>query len=131
MLEKNDALTLALRDTETEQFMGYVTAVVNKHRHYILEISSLAVSPDFQRRGCGYQLMTHIENFAQEIECTELQLWVSGNNEQALSFYVTYGFRLPSHTKIPFGDEAGGRILLYKTVGMQPINWVYDLQQAI
>lgn len=59
------------------------------------ELFSIAVSPNFQNRGIGKQLLVRVEDIAKESGAQRLSLTTDYyNNAKALNFYKTYGFQV-------------------------------------
>lgn len=77
-------------------------------RGNVFTILSIAVSPEFQGKGVGHDLMIHSENFAKEHGYNQLHLTVHPENVQAVSFYEKYGF-----IKVNFEDKWAGAMVKY------------------
>ncbi len=74
-----------------------------------LEISTLAVLPQFQSRGWGQHLMAHAENYAHELGLSEIRLYT---NEKLDHYYRKLGFVETSRTL----DEGYRRVFMKKSL---------------
>lgn len=59
-----------------------------------MKLDKLYVHPDFQRRGCGRQLVARAAAAARAAGCAALVLAVNKRNAPALAAYRGYGFRV-------------------------------------
>lgn len=66
----------------------------------VVEIKELYIDPFFQNQGIGSKLIFHIENFVQELDITEIHLWVLEKNETGKRFYGKHGFLSSSDRKL-------------------------------
>lgn len=55
-------------------------------------INYLAVHPDFQRNGCGRQIMNAAEKLLRKLGCPKINLQVRTNNRAVIEFYQRIGF---------------------------------------
>ncbi|MCU0748258.1 MAG: GNAT family N-acetyltransferase [Akkermansiaceae bacterium] len=73
-----------------------------------LEIDNLVVDPECRSGGVGTQLIRHLENIAQEKECTLLVLDSYTNNHPSHRLYHRLGFEIWGfHFIKPIGDWSG------------------------
>jgi len=75
--------------SEDEEITGTVMCGYDGHRGWIY---SLAVRPEFQRRGIGAALMTHAEETLESLGCMKINLQIMEGNEQVQNFYEAIGF---------------------------------------
>lgn len=52
----------------------------------------LAVSPEYQARGIGKQIMSEIEDRLMKLGCPKLNIVVRSNNNKVLEFYLKLGY---------------------------------------
>jgi ribosomal-protein-alanine N-acetyltransferase len=85
-LAREDTVFLVCEDTEV---VGYVGMYLSFEEG---EITNVAVTPSYRKRGCGYLLMEAIKEEAKErrAECIILEVRVS--NASAISLYKKHGF---------------------------------------
>lgn len=60
----------------------------------IMDIDSIAVDPAFRNRGIGTQMIAELRVLAKAFGCTDLQLSVYPQNDEAVSFYQKCGFTI-------------------------------------
>lgn len=73
---------------ENNQIVGYIISSVEGDKGTLV---SVAVLPEFRRRGIGSRLMEESMNFfSSKVDYVELQVRVS--NVEAISFYKKFGF---------------------------------------
>lgn len=80
-------------------------------------ISSAAIYPEYQGKGCGKALIAEAESLARSTGKTKLTLMVNSHNEQARKLYLKVGFQ--DWEKRPFltfpgSDKPGEWILMSK-----------------
>ncbi len=73
------------------------------------ELLTLAVSPEFRRRGLGRRLLTLHEAEAQAREAKTLYLEVSVRNHAALALYRSHGYREAGRRTGYYAQADGGR----------------------
>lgn len=72
-------------------------------RRKVLFIDEICVEKKLRGRGIGWQMMTDIRDLAKSLSCTDLQLGVYPQNEDAIAFYERCGFQTQSmsmHSKL-------------------------------
>lgn len=89
-LERGDLFVMF--DTETTPIS---VAIVTNERNGVYELKNLAVTPTYQRRGYGRQMVEFIEQHYADV-CHTL-LVGTGESTQTISFYKSCGF-IYSHT---------------------------------
>ena len=62
----------------------------------IMEIHQFCVDEDFRNHGIGTQMMEEVRVLARAFGCTDLQLGVYPQNDEAVSFYQKCGFMIRS-----------------------------------
>lgn len=70
--------------------VGTVLAGYDGHRGWLY---SLAVAPEWRRRGIASQLVRHAEEALSQLGCPKLNLQVRADNEEVVAFYESLGFR--------------------------------------
>ena len=129
LTEHDESHTFAMQDPATGRFMGYICLAAAPERHFapftfahdipptkLASIPSLVISPDFQRRGCGLQLMAHTKSFAKAVGYQAIALHVQMANEPAMRLYLKSGFRLydACRVELPYGRKGGPRVPMAK-----------------
>lgn len=85
-----------------EQIVGYVLVKV---RHYdmtghvkrsVLLVDEICVDEALRNRGIGTEMMIEVRAIAHAFGCTDMQLGVYPQNNEALAFYQKCGFRIRS-----------------------------------
>jgi len=69
------------------------TASILEKNHNNLYISTMAVNPQYQKKGIGYQLLEYISNFAREKNLHQLSLESYKPLKSAIRLYEKYGFK--------------------------------------
>ena len=62
----------------------------------IMEIHQFCVDEDFRNHGIGTQMMEEVRVLARAFGCTDMQLGVYPQNDEAVSFYQKCGFMIRS-----------------------------------
>jgi len=83
----NDGLFFVAADTRA--IVGTVLAGYDGHRGWLY---SLAVAPDWRRRGIASQLVRHAERALSRLGCPKLNLQVRADNTEVVAFYESLGF---------------------------------------
>jgi len=98
-----DMFYVALVDDEV---VGY--AVGAKRRDGSGHVISIAVKPEWRRRGVGFKLMEALFNAFRERGLKRALLEVAVSNEEAVSFYKHLGFKVTALLKgyYPWGEDA-------------------------
>jgi len=94
------------RSSEDDRVIASAMAGYDGHRGWI---NYLAVDPDFQRAGCGRDLMSHLESLLLEAGCPKVNLQVRADNSDAIAFYESIGFledKVVSYGKRLISDES-------------------------
>ena len=86
-------------------FIGFSTFAARP----LINISDLAVLPDYREQHIGRRLLEAVERKAREIGCCKLTIEVQENNHRARHVYDTVGF-----SQSVYVEEAGGAIFLSK-----------------
>ncbi len=86
-------------------FIGFSTFAARP----LINISDLAVLPDYREQHTGRRLLEAVERKAREIGCCKLTIEVQENNRRARHVYDTVGF-----SQAVYVEEAGGAIFLSK-----------------
>lgn len=85
-----------------EQIVGYVLVKV---RHYdmtghvkrsVLLVDEICVDEALRNRGIGTEMMIEVRAIAHAFGCTDMQLGIYPQNNEALAFYQKCGFRIRS-----------------------------------
>ena len=72
------------------KIVGTVMGGYDGHRGWIY---SLAVLPEFRRKGIATQLLKHIENEMVALGCLKLNLQVRAHNTEVINLYEKYGYK--------------------------------------
>jgi ribosomal protein S18 acetylase RimI-like enzyme len=77
----------------------------------LINISDLAVLPDYRGRGIGKQLLTAVEDKARTLGCCKVTLEVQENNTRARNVYERSGFE-----QAVYGETTGGSLYYWKNL---------------
>ncbi|TBR42543.1 GNAT family acetyltransferase [Marinomonas agarivorans] len=80
---------LLLVGVKNNKIIASVMGGYEGHRGWI---NYLAVAPDEQKKGYGYQMMEAIESRLKDKGCPKINLQVRTNNTNVLSFYQAIGY---------------------------------------
>lgn len=80
----------------------------DKNPTKIGEIIALYLLPNFQGRGFGKELITHVLHLFEERGLREVVLWVLAKNRQGRDFYEKIGFVADGHEK--FSHRRGTKL---------------------
>ena len=86
-------------------FIGFSTFAARP----LINISDLAVLPDYREQHTGRRLLEAVERKAREIGCCKLTIEVQENNHRARHVYDTVGF-----SQAVYVEAAGGALFLSK-----------------
>ncbi len=81
--------------------------VVVRVTHEQADIITIAVRPEFRRRGLARELMRQSIEIAKSLGATELFLDVENGNTAALALYDTLGFSQISRRKLYYRQKDG------------------------
>jgi ribosomal protein S18 acetylase RimI-like enzyme len=83
------------------------------------ELLAIAVSPEYQRRGIGKKLLTHMEGLARDLGIEEMVIHTAAINKTAHRFFAKNGFihRCSVDRYYPLGQKA---LEMSKTLSMTP-----------
>jgi GNAT superfamily N-acetyltransferase len=101
----NDAIGIA------NCFIGFSTFAARP----LINISDLAVLPDYREQHIGRRLLEAVERKAWEMGCCKLTIEVQENNRRARHVYATVGF-----LQAVYVAEAGGALFLAKPLNNPP-----------
>ena len=76
---------------DKEQVIASAMAGYDGHRG---SVYYLAVSPEYQAKGIGKQMMSEIEDRLMKLGCPKLNIVVRSNNNKVLEFYRKLGYSL-------------------------------------
>lgn len=95
---------------EKNKIVGFIILLVRAGE---CEIMNIAVDPDFQGQGLGWQLMQHAFTFCRENNLTQMHLEVRASNVNAIQFYERCGFQKVGERKnyYPCGDGREDAVL--------------------
>ena len=85
-----------------EKVVGYVLLKVRNYdmvghtRRKVLLVDEICVEDALRNRGFGTEMMVEVRAIASAFGCTDLQLGVYPQNNEALAFYQKCGFRIRS-----------------------------------
>ena len=92
-------------------FIGFSTFAARP----LINVSDLAVLPDYREQHIGRRLLEAVERKAREIGCCKLTIEVQENNHRARHVYETAGF-----SQAVYVEEAGGALFLSKPLNNPP-----------
>ncbi len=81
------------------------------------QITTIAISNDYQNKGYGKVLMNHLINIAIKKECELLSLEVRFSNMNAIKLYTGYGFEIINIRKNYYQDNNEDAYLMMKAIG--------------
>jgi len=85
-----------------EQIVGYVLVKIRDYemtghvKRKVLLIDEICVDEALRNRGIGTEMMIEVRAIATAFGCTDMQLGVYPQNNEALAFYHKCGFRIRS-----------------------------------
>ncbi|HID17542.1 TPA: ribosomal-protein-alanine N-acetyltransferase [Candidatus Bathyarchaeota archaeon] len=91
--------------------VGYIVASLKNGEGHIL---SLAVHPNYRRRGIGSALLAKALTLMRIDGAWRVKLEVSENNVPALEFYKSHGFKIIGRIE-SYYEDGSGALLLQKT----------------
>jgi ribosomal protein S18 acetylase RimI-like enzyme len=77
----------------------------------LINISDLAILPEFRGRGFGRQLLGAVETRARALGCCRVTLEVQENNRSARRMYEAFGF-----SQAVYGPTTGGSLYYWKSL---------------
>ncbi len=77
----------------------------------LVNISDLAVLPEWRGMGIGKRILAAVEDRARELGCCKVTLEVQENNQRARTVYQRAGF-----TRAVYGETAGGVLYYWKNL---------------
>jgi ribosomal protein S18 acetylase RimI-like enzyme len=86
-----------------EKIVG--TASIYSKNQNCLHIATMAVNPNFQKKGIGYQILEFISDIARKNNVLKLSLETSRPLKRAIAFYKKYGFVKTGKKRDYFGIE--------------------------
>ncbi|MEM3713369.1 MAG: N-acetyltransferase [Nitrososphaeria archaeon] len=94
------------------EIIGYALAVVRRGR--IGHILSVAVDPNFRRKGTGKKLILKIEEILESLGCIILRLEVNEMNMAARTLYLNLGFKEAYIIPNYYSDGSFSAIVMFK-----------------
>lgn len=85
-----------------DSVLGYVLVkirdydIVGHVKRKVLVVDEICVDQSLRNQGIGTQMMRDVRAIAKAFGCTDLQLGVYPQNNEALAFYLKCGFRIRS-----------------------------------
>ena len=82
--------------------VGYVNVRIRSYdwpgvvRRKVMELDEICVEETIRNRGIGTQMVVEVHALAKAFGCTDLQLGVYPQNDEAVSFYQKCGFTIRS-----------------------------------
>lgn len=89
-LAVNDNLFF-VAESNDKKLVGTIMAGYDGHRGWIY---SLAVNPDYRKKGIGTSLIKHAEKELLKLNCPKLNLQVLSSNKEVIDFYKQNGFSI-------------------------------------
>ena len=105
-------ISLGIIEFETKKLLGLCCAwsVIDE-----LHITFIAVDPKHQRRGLGKSLMSNIIKYSKSFQTIQIFLEVKVNNEPAIAFYKSIGFKAVGYRTNFYKDGSDALILSRET----------------
>ncbi len=94
------------------EIVGYIIFIIEKDN--VGHIISLAVHPDYRRRGIGYKLLLSAIKFLEMIDINVIKLEVRVSNIAAIKLYEKVGFIKTKILKKYYKDGEDGYQMLYR-----------------
>ena len=85
-----------------EKVIGYVLLKIRNYdmvghtRRKVLLVDEICVDESRRNQGIGTEMMFDVHAIAKALDCTDMQLGVYPQNNEALAFYQKCGFRIRS-----------------------------------
>lgn len=89
----HEAIILDVATSPEEEIVGYVLANPTEGDETTFSLVQIYVSPDCQREGIGSQLLDYIEQKIRHRGGERLTLGVMAENDRAINFYESRGYR--------------------------------------
>ena len=81
------------------------TTTIYNENHNCLHILTMAVDPQFQKKGIGYNLLSYIHNIAREKKFQQISLESYKPLKKAIALYEKYGFKKTTKKRHYHGIE--------------------------
>ena len=107
-----DPFLLFLVYLNNEKVIGYIVASLENGKGHII---SLAVHPEFRRRGVGSALLKEVLTSMKKRGILTVKLEVNENNVSAINFYKKHGFKFLKKIK-KYYEDGFNALLFYKNV---------------
>jgi ribosomal protein S18 acetylase RimI-like enzyme len=104
LLTGEDFMTIVAE--EEDLVVGYATVFCRRGCHSA-RIVSIAVLPEFRRRGVAEDLLERIEERARSVSAERLVLEVARSNDPAINLYVRGGFAIVCELPDYYGPGKG------------------------
>ncbi|WP_269613375.1 ribosomal protein S18-alanine N-acetyltransferase [Prochlorococcus marinus] len=103
-------ICLGIIDLGTKKLLGLCSAwlVIDE-----LQITFLAVHPRHQRKGLGRFLLSELIKRSKSLQTNHMYLEVKNNNEPAIAFYKSMGFKTVGN-RSNFYKDGSDALILYK-----------------
>ena len=88
-IQREDTIFLVCEDSEEHMVVGYMGAYVSFDE---ANVTNVAVSPDYRKRGCGEGLVISMMEHAKKAGAERMFLEVRVSNVPAISLYKKQGF---------------------------------------
>lgn len=95
---------LLLVATDGDRVVGTVMGGYDGHRGWIY---SLAVEPEYRRRGIARALVRHLERLLEELGCPKVNLQIFSENDGVVPFYESLGYTVEPRISMGKTLEAG------------------------
>lgn len=97
-----------------DKIVGYIIFLIE--RNSIGHIISLAVHPDYRRRGIGYMLISSAISFLSSLNIKSVKLEVRVSNTAAIKLYEKVGFRKNKLLRRYYMDGEDGYLMIYSNL---------------
>jgi ribosomal protein S18 acetylase RimI-like enzyme len=86
-LQNKDGLFFVAQ--KNQKVIGTVMAGYDGHRGWIY---SIAVHPEYRKKGIGSELLSYTQNILENLGCLKVNLQIMEGNEAVQNFYLANGF---------------------------------------
>lgn len=118
---------------DNQKILGFIAfEKMGLKKSHVLKIINIAVSPEFQKKGIGTELLNHAIKNNPKIKRLELTCYA--NNKSAISFYKKFGFKKEGVGKkaLQYNDKFVNEIYLgYIIPGHEEIAKNFHVQKKV
>jgi ribosomal-protein-alanine N-acetyltransferase len=111
-INKKDNINLVAENSE-KKICGYLFSFIAAD---IIEINSIAVNPNYQRKGIAQKLIKEIEKIGINNNVSEIRLEVREKNLPAISLYKKCGFKICWIRKNYYSNSDENALIMTKKI---------------